>query len=117
MKFPIEAWFRIVAENSIRQDEVKRNSLWVNALKNASWIYKQERSFEKIISMVANLHSDTKTAEESTGSTLQVILALSGYTPKDTLFHLGVNISEFRDIKSNMVVVGFSHRWVKRITE
>ena len=53
--------------------------------------------------------------EDSTGSLLQGILAPSVDTLKDTLFHLGVNISDLTNFKKQTVTVEVAQIWGKRI--
>ena len=53
-----------------------------------SCITKWRSPFEKILSTVSNLQSDTKTMEESTEYVLQGIIYLSDDNLKDTFFYL-----------------------------
>ena len=85
--------------------------------KNESHITKQGGSFEKILSTVVNLQSDTNTIEDSTNSVFQVILDLYADTIKEAFFHFGVNISDFPGLKNHTVIVKISHIWGKNITE
>ena len=53
------------------------NKIEYNAVKKSSCITKGVISYEKIISKLSNLRSDTNTTEESTESVLQRTLVLS----------------------------------------
>ena len=61
----------IVAENWRNKYEAKRNEVQVNATKKAACITNRGSFFENILSIVANLRSDTETTKNSTDSILQ----------------------------------------------
>ena len=96
---------------------MKQNVVQVNAFKKSSHIIKRGSYFERIIFTVANLRSDTNTTENSTDSILQIILALSSDTLKDTLFHLGRKIIDLPNLNNHTVTVDITKRWVKHIIE
>ena len=56
-----EAQFRIVVENSRKQDEVKQNRIQANFIKRAAFVIKWGVSYNNILSSVANLLSVTNT--------------------------------------------------------
>ena len=113
----METQRRIVTENRRKQYDVKRNVVRVNAVTKSACITNQGISFEKVLSAVSNLWSDTKTTEGSTEYFLQCILALSSGILKDVSLQLGGNISDFTDLKKRIVVMDTAQRWVKRIIE
>ena len=110
-----EVQCRIVAENRIKQDEVKENSQQSNSVKRAACIIKQGGSYDNIISAVANLLSATNTTVEFTDSILQSILPLSYDTLKCDFIHMGGNISDFTDLKKQIVSLEIERRWGKDI--
>ena len=89
----------------------------LNYVKKSDHITKQWRSFDNILSTVANLWSDTDTKNNSTESILPGIPALSTETLKETFLQLGGGISDFTDLKKYMVVVKIVWRWDQRIME
>ena len=84
----MEYQFHIVADNRIIQDEAEKCST-SQCSKKAPRITKQGRYFEKIVSTVANVRSDTNTTKYSIDSIIQGILVLSDENLKDTFLHLG----------------------------
>ena len=107
----MEAQCHIVDKNRRKQDEVKKIHY------ESSHITNQGISFEKILSVLANLWSDTDATEESTDSVLQGIISLSSDTLKDAFFHLGGNISDLPDLNNSTVAVGIAQMWGKHIIE
>ena len=84
-----EDQWRIVDDNSRKQDEVKQNAIHSNSIKRDDGIIKQGSSYDNILSTVTNILSVTKTTEKPTNSILQAITPLSSYTLKYFFFHLG----------------------------
>ena len=104
-----------MAENRIKQDEVKQNVIRANYVKRAARIIKWGSAYYNILSTVENLRSATNNMDYSTESVIQYIIPLSYDTFKDSLFHLGGKISDFSDLKKRTVAVEISRRWGKDI--
>ena len=65
--------------------------------------------------LVANLPNDMMASEDPSTPLLQVLLYLSTDIIKDSYQHLGVNMSEFPDLKKPTVVLAIVRKWEKRI--
>ena len=86
-----------------------------NYVKRSAHITSQGSLYVTILSYVENLLSATNTTEESTDSTLQATPPLSYETLKEDFIHMGGNISDFPDIKKQMVVLDIERRRGKDI--
>ena len=76
---------------------------------------KQGSYFERLLSMVSNLWSNTNTMEESTEFFLQSILVLFTNTTKYAFFRLGGNVSDLTDLKKRIFAVEITRRWGQSI--
>ena len=98
-----EAQCRIVAENRIKQYEVKENMKQYNSVKRAARIINRGISHDNIISAVAKL--------DSNDSILQAILPISSDTLNEAFIHMGGKIRNVPEIKKQMVVLEIEKRW------
>ena len=92
-----EAQCRIVAENRIKQYEVKENMKQYNSVKRAARIINRGISHDNIISAVAKL--------DSNDPILQAILPISSDTLNEAFIHMGGKIRNVPEIKKQMVVL------------
>ena len=89
----------MISQNRKMQEEEKKITSKVNALKKSARITKRGGSFVELSEATAELHRDTKTSESPSDPLLQVLLFLSTDTIKDYFYHIGGNIGEFSEKK------------------
>ena len=95
----VEAECHMISQNRKMQEEEKKRTSKVNALKKSSHIIKRGRSFAKLLEATSKLHRHMKTSEDPRDPLIQFLLSLYTDSIKKYFYYLGGKIGDLDDQK------------------